>query len=450
MSRERGETLDGATSQPGSLGSLYTINTVAPQDGGNGVTDTYNYDDLGRVWKAVGNNNDQLSQTYTYDRYGNIDTNGSPQSWTPSYVSSTNQYLVSEQGCPYGIQYDGNGDLLCDTFAEYTWDSDHKITTVQNIYGEDLGTNEYDAFGRLVEQSGGGLATDFVFAPGISQPVAVVYSQTSVNATIPLPAGGGALFSPTLSGYNHADWHGNVRISTGQNQTLLLHNEYSPFGLEYDSGNYDCCNNVFDGGLPFITGAGDGYTMPYRTLHAVQGRWLSPDPAGRNAVDPANPQSWNRYAYVLNNPLSYKDPTGLWCVWEDGTHDDDPSNGGASSGDCADQGGHWDQFDTITGIFQQNGNITQINTIYGNCTTSDCGAGMSLQGFDQTLQSYSVLPNNAASTQSSWLGNILNTPWMVSWILPVWPLPPAAARKTITPLESVGERTVTAPERSPR
>src|ERR1700722_2672069 len=31
-----------------------------------------------------------------------------------------------------------------------------------------------------------------------------------------------------------------------------------------------------------------------------------------------------------------------------------------------------------------------------------------------------------------------------------WRLLPAAARKTITPLESVGERTVTAPERSPR
>jgi len=42
---------------------------------------------------------------------------------------------------------------------------------------------------------------------------------------------------------------------------------------------------------------------------------MSPDPAGMAAVDPGNPQTWNRYAYVENNPLAYVDP--------DGTSDDD-------------------------------------------------------------------------------------------------------------------------------
>jgi len=49
----------------------------------------------------------------------------------------------------------------------------------------------------------------------------------------------------------------------------------------------------------------------YREYHSTQGRWVSPDPAGLAAVDPSNPQSWNRYAYVTNNPLALTDPLGL-------------------------------------------------------------------------------------------------------------------------------------------
>jgi RHS repeat-associated protein len=49
----------------------------------------------------------------------------------------------------------------------------------------------------------------------------------------------------------------------------------------------------------------------FREYHPTQGRWLTPDPAGLAAVDPSNPQSWNRYGYVNNNPLSFVDPSGL-------------------------------------------------------------------------------------------------------------------------------------------
>jgi hypothetical protein len=41
------------------------------------------------------------------------------------------------------------------------------------------------------------------------------------------------------------------------------------------------------------------------------GRWTSPDPSGLYFADPTNPQSFNLYGYVGNNPLRFTDPNGL-------------------------------------------------------------------------------------------------------------------------------------------
>jgi len=48
-----------------------------------------------------------------------------------------------------------------------------------------------------------------------------------------------------------------------------------------------------------------------RDYNPTLGRWLVPDPAGQMAVDPANPQSWNMYAYATDNPTTLNDPSGL-------------------------------------------------------------------------------------------------------------------------------------------
>jgi len=48
-----------------------------------------------------------------------------------------------------------------------------------------------------------------------------------------------------------------------------------------------------------------------RDYNPTLGRWLVPDPAGQMAVDPANPQTWNMYAYVGDNPTTLNDPLGL-------------------------------------------------------------------------------------------------------------------------------------------
>lgn len=40
------------------------------------------------------------------------------------------------------------------------------------------------------------------------------------------------------------------------------------------------------------------------------GRFTSPDPLAKSA-DQGMPQTWNRYAYVFNNPFRFTDPTGM-------------------------------------------------------------------------------------------------------------------------------------------
>jgi len=52
--------------------------------------------------------------------------------------------------------------------------------------------------------------------------------------------------------------------------------------------------------------------MHARYYSSWESRFLSVDPA---QADPKNPQSWNRYGYVLNNPLILIDPDGLQWVW---------------------------------------------------------------------------------------------------------------------------------------
>jgi RHS repeat-associated protein len=60
----------------------------------------------------------------------------------------------------------------------------------------------------------------------------------------------------------------------------------------------------------------------FREYSSTQGRWMTPDPAGMAAVDPADPQSWNRYSYVANDPMNSNDPSGL--VAEQGGFEGEP------------------------------------------------------------------------------------------------------------------------------
>jgi RHS repeat-associated protein len=333
------------------------------------------------------------TQSFTLDPFGNLSKSGS-SSFAASYLLTNGTTNNREQTVSSCVPtYDANGNMTKDctfvTPATYSWDANANSIGLNGV------GLTFDAFDREVEIASGSTHTQILYSP--IGKLGTMNGQTAVTIRVPLPGGSTAeLLGATASTRHilHSDWLGSARLSTLYSaQTVANDTAYAPYGEAYGGSFTDL--NFTDQSEDTLSGL---YDFQYREYSPVQGRWISPDPSGLSAVDPTNPQSWNRYAYVLNNPLSYTDPLGLWCVWDDGSgHDDDPSDGGASQSDCVREGGHWDQYDTITNVTQSNGIVTQINTIFDNspnnpyggpATTANGGAGMTLNDLDQTLQTY--------------------------------------------------------------
>jgi RHS repeat-associated protein len=199
------------------------------------------------------------------------------------------------------VKYDTNGNLLTDNLNTYTWDPNWgnpaTVATTALIY---------DALGRMVEQQNGATYTEILYSP--VGKTALMNGNTLTKAFISLPGGATAIYNSTgLAYYRHSDWLNSSRLTSTQTRGLYSSTAYAPFGELYTkSGASD----------PSFTGqnsdtASTLYDLTFREHSPSQGRWISPDPAGLAAVNPTNPQTWNRYAYVMNDPLALVDPLGL-------------------------------------------------------------------------------------------------------------------------------------------
>lgn len=130
-------------------------------------------------------------------------------------------------------------------------------------------------------------------------------------------------------------------IANGDGSVVSWEADYRPYGADKVISNGDGLDVFYlFTGYEFDYEMGtsaDDYYANLRYQSASLGRFFQPDPVGG---DPTNPQSWNRYAYALNNPLNLIDPSGLcnhtvYSTDEDGNvHVDclDPTGGGGGGG----------------------------------------------------------------------------------------------------------------------
>jgi RHS repeat-associated protein len=340
----------GSNTVTGAVGwnanwSLGSLNITDPFSSANTQNCSFSADDLARTAQA--NCGTIWGQNFSYDPFGNIQQTAIPGdggiTFAPCYNSSTpnNQIaLVGGTGsnCTGGTapHYDANGNSINDTFRTYAWDAENRPTSIGSV------SLIYDALGRAVEQTVGSNKTDIVYSPtGVKLALMNATSTPSLaKAFVPLPAGDTAVYTSSTGPayFRHTDHLGSSRFASTMSQTLYADYAYSPFGQPYaQSGAID----------PSFTGQNQDalaglYDFLYREYDPYQARWTQPDPAGLTAADPTHPQSWNRYAYVLNNPLSLNDPVGLSCdYYSDDGQDIESIDYDSDPGECADNGGKW-------------------------------------------------------------------------------------------------------------
>lgn len=150
--------------------------------------------------------------------------------------------------------------------------------------------------------------------------------------------------------YLLADWQGSTRAiasNTGFVQTRL---DYSAYGEEIASGigqrtaaqGFGSVNSLRQkyGLTERDEATGLDHTW-FRKNENRAGRWTSPDPYN-GSMSTGNPQSFNRFSYVGNEPANFIDPSGLnassagfsWSCWVTWRSDGDHSHFQITSVSC--------------------------------------------------------------------------------------------------------------------
>ena len=112
----------------------------------------------------------------------------------------------------------------------------------------------------------------------------------------------------------YVDWQGSSRVQLTWDGAVVGGKAYAPYGETYaETGTADRMYTGQTQDVTALQGSTGIYDFLFRQYSASnQGRWIVPDPAGLAAVDITNPQTWNRYAYVSNDPCNQVDPLGLF------------------------------------------------------------------------------------------------------------------------------------------
>jgi RHS repeat-associated protein len=321
MSESRGyssRTWPKSLALSGSGGVYNFALTFAPDGDVVGSTDsvngnwTYTYDDFNRVLTAT-KASPSTPYAYDYDRYGNRwhqYLNGTCTAGTTFCLTFDTNNRVSN-----GAQtYDTAGNVIQDSLHHYYYDAENDLIQIDGTLGACTTATAcyvYDANGQRIEKTVSGVTVYFVYDvaghPAIELNSAGNWDRTEVYAE----GHHLATYSNGPSGqtlFDHGDWLGTERVRTNASGIVCESIDSLPFGdgLTTSGSCGDPSPLHFTGKERDIESGLDNFGARYNS--SSLGRFMSPDsPSYSNHK---NPQSWNLYAYSLNNPVTFRDADG--------------------------------------------------------------------------------------------------------------------------------------------
>jgi len=234
------------------------------------------------------------------------------------------------QGGSGVVQYDAAGNLIKDTYSsgvngtlQMTYDAENRMTKRCPWYGCDdvFVMAQYDGDGQRVFMYGDTYGSSFTY--GLGGELLTESNGYQENGYL-----NGKLFITATNGGGVSRWLitdqlGTARMVVGKsgNLTGITRHDYLPFGEEIPSSIASRSTQGFS--WPQSDSVRQQFTQKERDIEtgldyfgaryfaSTQGRFTSPDPVTISVARVANPQLWNSYSYVSNNPLQYLDPDGL-------------------------------------------------------------------------------------------------------------------------------------------
>ena len=284
---------------------------------------SYDYDHVGRLIEARtasearghlagqgGTQDGPYAHSYRYDQWGNmwyrVGWGGWFNPWLEQWPGYTNNRLTTNPWNSVNMTYDAAGNLTNDGYQSYTYDA-----TGQQTYAS--GTTlaqSYDGDGLRVKKVDSGTTTYYLRSSVLGgQVISELGSGGSLQR-------GYVYFGNQLLAIqqtNQVSWVHQDPVTKSQRITNSAGTITSTIDLDPWGGETSRSSNQAFQPHRFTTYERDGNGGDEAMMRRYAGKWhrfIQPDRYD-GSYDLTNPQSFNRYAYVQNDPVNLVDPLGL-------------------------------------------------------------------------------------------------------------------------------------------